>query len=30
MDIQIDKSYQNEPLLIRYASMLFFNNKEKK
>ena len=29
MDIQIDKSYQNEPLLIRYASMLFFNNKEK-
>ena len=29
MDIQIDKSYENEPLLIRYASMLFYNGKEK-
>ena len=29
MDIQIDKSYQNEPLLIRYAALLFYNIKDK-
>ena len=29
MDIQIDKSYQNEPLLIRYAALLFYNKKDK-
>ena len=29
MDIQIDKSYENEPLLIRYVSMLFHNDKGK-
>ena len=29
MDIQIDKSYENEPLLIRYAALLFNNIKDK-
>jgi hypothetical protein len=29
MDIQIDKSYEKEPLLLRYVSMLFHNDKGK-